>query len=272
MARCGTNTQTAWLPAVAKPKPPRPGFQELQYALTAHIRNPDAAAPPEGIEERRVAIYRELFYNNVESLLSGTFPVLRKVLSDEQWHALVRDYFANHESHTPLFLEIPREFLRYLTDERGQRDGDPPYLVELAHYEWVELAVQVLEDEPAFAEPGAAFDLLDGIPVVSPCAWSLCYRFPVHRIQPDFKPEEAPAEATFLVVYRDRHDKVGFVQINAVTARLLELLDGDATLTGRAALEAIATELDHPKPQTVIDGGREILSDLLRQDIVVGVR
>ncbi len=266
----------------AKPKPTRwqnvadkqrrPAFQEAQYALTAHIRDPDNVPPPDGIEERRLAIYRELFYNNTESLLAGTFPVLRRVMDDTAWHALIRDYFAHHQSHTPLFLEVPREFLRYLQDERGVRDGDAPYLLELAHYEWAELAVQILEDQPRFADDSATFDFLEGIPLVSPCAWYLCYSFPVHRIKPDFKPESAPPEATFLVVYRDRHDKVGFLQINAVTARLLEMLDNDPALTGRAALTAIAAEIQHPKPQTVIDGGQQILNNLYQHDIVIGTR
>ncbi len=54
--------------------------------------------------------------------------------------------------------------------------------------------------------------------------------------------------------------------------RLLELLDADRKLTGRAALTTIASELNHPKPQTVIDGGREILNNLYRHDIVIGTR
>ena len=263
--------QMRWL-AVADEQPTRLAFQDAQYALTAHIRDPENVPAPDGIEDRRLAIYRELFYNNTESLLAGTFPVLRQVMDDASWHALIRDYFAHHQSHTPLFLEIPREFLRYLQEERGQRDEDAPYLLELAHYEWVELAVQILEDQPAFAEASTLFDLIDGVPLVSPCAWTLCYSFPVHQIQPDFKPDSPPAEPTFLVVYRDRQDKVGFLQINAVTARLLELLDTDHELTGRAALTTIASELKHPKPQTVIDSGQEILNNLYRHDIVIGTR
>ncbi len=249
-----------------------PAFQRSQYALTAHIRDPENVPAPGGIEDRRLAIYRELFYNNTESLLAGTFPVLRQVLDDDTWHALIREYFARHQSHTPLFLEVPREFLRYLQEERGTVEADPPWLLELAHYEWAELAVQILEDQPAFGDPDAVVDFIDAVPLVSPCAWYLCYSFPVHQIQPGFTPDEAPAEATFLVVYRNRHDKVGFLQINGVTARLLEMLDSDRTLTGRAALTAIAAEIQHPNVDTVIDGGREIFANLYQHDILLGTR
>ena len=66
---------------------------------------------PDDVEDRRMAIYRELFYNNVEGFLSNSFPVLRKLHDDDRWHAMVRDFFSQHLAQTPLFLEIPREFL-----------------------------------------------------------------------------------------------------------------------------------------------------------------
>ena len=47
-----------------------PEFQQLQRQLTAHLRDP-GSPPPAGIEERRLKIYRELFYNNVEGFLAN---------------------------------------------------------------------------------------------------------------------------------------------------------------------------------------------------------
>ena len=54
-------------------------FQEAQRHFAAHIRNPDLNSAPSGIEDRRMSIYRELFYNNVESFISNGFPVLRSI-------------------------------------------------------------------------------------------------------------------------------------------------------------------------------------------------
>ncbi len=63
-------------------------------------------------------MYRELFFNNIEGFLSGNFPVLRKILDDQQWFALVQDFFAKHPCQSPYFSEIPEEFLDYLQNER----------------------------------------------------------------------------------------------------------------------------------------------------------
>jgi len=206
-------------------------FQRRQFEFAAHIRDPGANPRPAGVEERRMAIYRELFYNNVEGFLSDNFPVLRSIVTDERWHAMARDFFARHRSRTPYFAEIPQEFLTYLQNERGERPEDPPFLLELAHYEWVELALvfSAADRELPQADPNG--DLLAGVPLLSPLAWNLSYRFAVHRIGPDFQPQVPGAEPTHLVVYRNRQDQVEFLEINAVTQRLIELLkeNPDAT-------------------------------------------
>ena len=252
--------------------PDKPAFQELQYAFAAHIRDPESNAAPEGIEDRRLAIYRELFYNNVQSLLAGTFPVLRKILGDARWHRLVRQYFARHESHTPLFLEMPQEFLSYLQEEHELDEDEPEFILELAHYEWAELAVSILEDEPDMDTIDVRGDLVEGIPVVSPTAWSLAYSYPVHRIGPDEQPEEPGEEPTFLVVYRNLDDEVGFLDINAVTARLIELAEREEGVSGRQLLEQIAGEIGHDDPAVVVEAGRDIMEQLRRHDVILGTR
>jgi hypothetical protein len=250
----------------------RPEFIRRQYAFAAHIRDPEANPAPADVEDRRMAIYRELFYNNVENFLSGTFPVLRRIHDDAAWHAMARAFFAAHRSHSPLFLDIPREFLTWLREEREPRTGDFPFLYQLAHYEWVELAVSVSEETIDRDGIDPEGDLLEAVPVLSPLVWHLTYDYPVHRIGPDFLPAATDRQPTCLVVYRDRDDEVGFMEVNPVTKRLLELLGTENGATGRQLLLKIAAELSHPQPEVVIDGGREILENLRTKAIVTGTR
>src|SRR5690606_6965982 len=156
---------------------------------------------------------------NVRDLLGRSFPVLRKVLGEDAWRVMVRDWLVRHRARTPLFLELPQEFLRYLLESRGPQADDPPLLAELPHYERVELALSIDERELDMTGVDPDGDLLEGIPVLSPLALPLAYEWPVHRIGPEFQPATAPPEPTRLVVYRDRRDEVGFLEINLVTAR-----------------------------------------------------
>lgn len=219
-----------------------------------------------------MAIYRDLFYNNVEGFIANTFPVLRSLLDDTAWHAMVRDYFSGHRAQTPYFLEIPREFLAWLERERTPREDDLPFLQELAHYEWVELALSVSEETLDAADVDRDGDLLESVPVLSPLAWHFSYRFPVHQIAPGNTPDNPGEHPTHLVIYRDRNHEVGFLEVNPVTKRLLELVGADDGRSGRQLLGQIATEMNHPNPAVVIEGGTDILGQLHEKDIITGTR
>ncbi|MFN3544818.1 MAG: DUF2063 domain-containing protein [Thiobacillus sp.] len=243
----------------------RPEFQRWQFAFTAHLRDPQVNPRPAGVEARRMKIYAELLYNNVESFLLGCFPVLRQVLGARRWKKLVRAFFATHRSRTPYFRQIPDEFIQFLQGEWEVGDTYPPYTLALAHYEWIELVLSV-STRSAGRAVNTAGDLLDGVPVANPVLANLRYAWPVHRIAPRRK--VAPAE-TFLLVYRDADDTVRFVEINAFTARLIALLES-ATLTGRAALETVAAESAHPNPARVLEAGAALLADLRARGALLG--
>lgn len=250
-----------------------PRFQQQQLAFTAHIRDPHTAPIPENIEHRRMAVYSEIFYNGIDDQFSSNFPVLRQITPDEKWHAMLRDFFIQHRAETPLFTEIGLEFVEYLQSERKPQPDDWPFMLELAHYEYVELAVAISDaDKTPLAEYDPNGDLLAGSPVVAPTAWNLSYQYPVHQISPEYLPEEPPEQATHLVVYRDRQDEVHFLEINAVTQRLLSLLKENPQATGLNVLKQIAQELQHPEPDSVINAGAGLLQDLRERNVVLGSR
>ncbi|WP_237057931.1 HvfC family RiPP maturation protein [Microbulbifer sediminum] len=244
-------------------------FAEVQRRFAAHLRNPVENEAPAEIEDRRMGIYRDLIYNNIESFIASGFPVLRSLYSDEAWHRMVRDFVHHHASRSPYFLQISEEFLHYLQEERCTQESDPPFLLELAHYEWVELALDV---NPAQLPGGLDLegDVLAQVPVVSPLAWSLSYRFPVHMIGAGFQPQEPPADPTFLLVYRNREDEVGFMEINAVTARLLQLAE-PGNKTGRALLEDLAAEMNHGDVSAVVGFGESLMQQLLQAGVIAGL-
>lgn len=249
-----------------------PEFQQLQYEFAAHIRNPEKNSKPSEIEDRRMGIYRDLFFNNVKGFLEGNFPVFHNLCSEDYWLRLARDFFEKHHCHTPYFLEIGQEFLEYVGSEREANSEDPAFMQELLHYEWVELALDASVIELPLDNVDANGDLLKGHPVQSPLAWLLSYQFPVHCIRSDYQPETAPETPTYLIAYRNREDEVNFMEVNAVTGRLLYLLSEYEGLTGEQALMQIADEMNHPSSDQVVSGGIETLEHLRSKGIILGTK
>lgn len=177
----------------------------------------------------------------------------------------------HHQCRSPLFRQIPEEFLRYLETAHDYPEQTlPPYLKSLAHYEWIELALAVADVSVEMTTVDVAGDLLEGSPVLAPALALLSYDYPVQQISPRFKPKVPLAEPVHLLVFRNAADDVQFVEINQVTSRLLAILQ-TGSVTGRQALEKIATEMAHPDPQAIIEFGLPILLDLKTQGAILGV-
>lgn len=249
-----------------------PDFQRKQFEFAAWIRDPDNTRAPEGIEDRRLDIYRRLFQNNLATLLSSTFPVLRKLHTNTQWNDLIREFMVDYRADSPYFLEVPKEFLVFLQQRGAESYEDKPFLLELAHYEWVELAVSVSEDDIDTASIDRNGDLLKGVPVKSHQAWSLSYKYPVHRISIEYQPVEAPSEATFLVVYRRLDFTMGFLELNPVSARLLELIESNTHQSGEELLIGLAAELGYADGTQLVEHGHDIMQQMYGLDILLGTR
>ncbi|WP_295860296.1 putative DNA-binding domain-containing protein [uncultured Xanthomonas sp.] len=237
-----------------------------QFALTLHLRDPQRHPPPADIPPQRLAVYRALFFDNLAQLLSGQFPVLRATLGDTDWTALLRAFCAEHRARTPLFPRLGEELVAFLQ----QRAPDPqrPWLAELAHYETVELQVQIDDAVPPPHDPHG--DLLDGIPLLSPWLRLLRYRWPVQRIGPAWQPDTAPAQPICLLARREADGQVRFAELAPLAYAVLAALQ-PGTRSGRALLLDLAAA-HGLAPAALLDEGAALLERLRAQGSVLGTR
>lgn len=251
----------------------RPDFQDKQLEFAAHIRDPENVPAPDGIEDRRMAIYRELFFNNLRSLLSTTFPVLSELMGNQRWRQLIREFMQKHRAETPYFLKLPEEMIAFLENEYEPRDDDFPFLRELAHYEYVELALNTSEDETDLDGVDPDGDLLEQAPVKSVLTWAYAYHYPVHRISPDFLPTEPAEQPVYLALYRNADDKLGFMELNPLTAGLLDAIENNADgLTGEALIRTLGESIGYPDIDSLVSHGHVAMQEMLNLGILVGTR
>ena len=242
-----------------------PIFQQYQQQFTRHIRNPQANAKPPKVLGKRMRVYTEIVFHNLESSVATCFPVAKKTIGIRAWNKLIRGFFSAYQCHSPLFRQIPEEFLSYLETANNL----PPYLKSLAHYEWIELALAVADVALDIDGVDTDGDLLATQPVFAPALALLSYDYPVQLISPRFKPLQPLAQPINLLVFRDTDDNVRFVELNSVTARLLGILQAGAK-SGRQALEKLAEEMQHTDAQVMIQFGHGVLNDLKTQGAILG--
>ncbi|HEF4762692.1 TPA: putative DNA-binding domain-containing protein [Pseudomonas putida] len=241
---------------------------DQQSNMGLYLRDPQRYAPPPEMDPTRARVYRELVFNNLSSLISGTFPVLVKMLGEKRWRDLVRVFLRDYRAHTPKFGEIAEEFVEFLASEPAAlNDGSwPPFMVELAHYEWVEMALQQSEAEPLV--PGDVDGLLDHPLQVSPLAWPLAYAWPVQLVGPDYQPDAAPAEPTLLLVRRTEDWSVKFSALTPLAWRLLQRIGEFPELSGREQLQGLAVEAGATGSRGFFDNGWALLRQMQEEGVV----
>jgi hypothetical protein len=240
-------------------------FQDTQHAFIQHIKNPQANPFDGAIEDRRLKIYRELFFNNILGFLSSGFPVLESLYSEQQWKLLARKFFIEHECSSPYFIDISKEFVEYLSSEYELSESDPVFMRELAHYEWLELDVSVRKSN----QIAKAWDGHSKVIQVqmSDLASLVSYQYPVHQISTDFQPSQV-SEIVYLVIYRDALDEVNFTLVNAVSAHLLNTIVQQELTTVDSLTEMMIEAMPQLGVQQITESLQQVLQQLLHQEIL----
>lgn len=242
---------------VAPILPPKSPLAQTQERFTRYLRNPTDVAIPEGLDPRRMRVYQELVYENILSLLSGFFPVMDSLFSENEWRELIAEFIRDFKAETPYFPKLGEEFIFFLSARKAQ-DSELPFLLELAHYEWMELELYISEAERSMAMPVAQ---LEGASLqLSSVAVPLAYHYPVHRISEHFKPLAAPEEATYLLIFRDDEEKVRFYELQLLSYQLLMQIQQSPGGTAEEYLQALCPD-SHPAPNNFIQQGMALISD-----------
>ena len=71
--------------------------------------------------------------------------MLPRVLGEPRWACLTRAFIREHRCRTPYFHQIGQAFIDWLQERHGAAADDPPFLLELAHNERVELELEISE-------------------------------------------------------------------------------------------------------------------------------
>jgi hypothetical protein len=94
----------------------------------------------------------------------------------------------------------------------------------------------------------------------------------VHRIAKDYQPTEPGEALTFLVVCRKANDDMDFLELNPVTARLLELIEANEQDSGRELLLKLADEINYPDVEALLQHGAEAMQQMRQTEILLGTR
>jgi len=251
----------------------RSDLRETQLGFTSWLRDPEKTKAPADIPLRRMQAYRELVTNNVASAIDSCFPVASELVGAHRWENLVGSFFTEYRCTSPIYRDIPAQFLKWLeASAPADLRADYPWLLELLHYEWMELALDIDPEEIPSSGIAIHGRPLEGVPILNPLARLLTYRFAVHRISNESRPERPEPNPVHLVMVRQRDHEIGFLEVNPLVARLVEVLRDNDTRTGSEVLDSLQAEYPSIPPAAFRDGGTAALTELMQREIILGTR
>lgn len=123
------------------------------------------------LAQKDLSIYKSLIINSEEDLMSKTFPLTYKILEDN-WRAIVWNYYEDHPSQSPIFNRLSKDFSSFLASDKflSQYPNYPNYLAELNLYENTEIQIYNKEDQA----PSSS---------VCPVLQILEFKFPISQIK-----------------------------------------------------------------------------------------
>lgn len=204
----------------------------LQQRWADHVRAPSMPAP-DGIEARRLAVYRRLCIDSLDSLLAGSLPRLQEQLGEARWRSLVEHYYAHHACHTPLFPQIASEFAAWLATQ--DTFALPGWAAELAHYESTQQALHIEARDAGHSlqHTPAGRDVL----ALSALVRVLGYQWPVH--EDAAMDDAAVSEPTLLLLRRLADYELQVEELAPLAYALLSAFGSDGARVDDA-LQALA--------------------------------
>ena len=250
-----------------------PGFQQYQHQFVDYLRNKKELSKSLPEESR---IYAELYYSTVESCLHMCFPICSELLGEESWQQLMQCFIKEHRCQSPLYREIPNEFISYLLTNKPVMIL-PEFINDLTHYEWMELILETAEENSTPTLFPQKITLLKSVPILNPVLHIVQYRYPVQDITASdtlwknwrMRTEPYVQTSTILAGFRDSQEQVKFVELNPVTARLIEILKNN-TRNQEHVLLQLSDEIQYSDPKQFLEFGRDMLKQLSEQHIIIG--
>lgn len=191
--------------------------QDYRAQLTAHLRNPTQHPAPADSDAERLAVYQRLIRNNLHNFLDRCFTHARALMSESAWSDAKEAFVAHGNAHSPLFSDIPAQFLAH---HQAQRLLSPQVLAVM-DAECRELAAEIAPNSPPTRLTVAALQALETT-AFDALNWRLSesaslahYAFRVHQ-------SKAEAGQCFSVIWRDESDRVQVLVASPADFQLLQ--------------------------------------------------
>ena len=225
----------------------------------------DAAALTQDFS--RLLVYRKLVRGNLKEALRATLPRTLARLG-AHFEPDFAEFLRVAPPVTHYLRDLTPRFLSFVAARWAANPNLPPYLIDLARHEALQVEVASLLARPkhhisAELSVDEGVEFIDAVRLVQ-------YGFAVHRLPEDETSTEAPEPGVVtLLVYRSPEHDVRYLELGAFAAALLSGLLTER-LPLRAALAHAAQQVSLPLDDELLSRAARLLAELAERGALLG--
>lgn len=238
---------------------------EQQQLLAAYCRN-GVDVEILGTTDGRLHNYRRLVFNVVRDALSSTYPLTYNLLEINEWEDLCKSFFSDHKCQDPQVWRMPFELIKYVQEFKVDLTKKYPQLIELLHFEWLEVEYYMMPDQKFPEEK--TIDLWTSPWQLNPESEIMHLTYPVHLKNARFI-SRSDQGMYFCLIYRQPDTfKVKFLNLSPFFAWLLSRVKDSSVALSEMGQE-IEDAFNISDPEALKENIRPFFEKLVADGMVV---
>ncbi len=219
------------------------------------------------INEKRIPIYHNMIFSNIEKYLKYAYPITYDLLSKKQWDQLTYEFVTEHDCTTAAFRKMPKELCIFVKKRNYAKEFQIPYLDDLLLFEWLEIEVHQMPDQ-TFEKHRVIGDVLKDQLLLNPEFILYRFSYPVFKKHP--LPKETNAGSYPLFIYRHPDTlNVHFISLSPFFATVIQELTQKSS-SGKAVLKKVLKAHPIADENKVFSTGKAFFESLLKERAIYG--
>ncbi|MCX7729291.1 MAG: putative DNA-binding domain-containing protein [Bacteroidia bacterium] len=233
-------------------------IQQSLLAKYTRTGNAELISKLKEVKTKGIQYYRHLIFNIVYDGIANAYPIMTDFFGEDKMKHFIEQFFSEHQCQNPQVWAMPKEFMDYFLHHQKEVIQQYPFLPDLMLFEWKEIELFMMPDEPMphYTEQGR---ILKDKLILNPEIQILHVQYPVHLYHPKKIDVQQHKGSYFILIHRHPDTKdVLFTHLSLLSVKILEyLFEEPLTLNVLAEKLKLNSTKEHNKLRKFLVQGLE---------------
>lgn len=209
-----------------------------------------------------------MVFHVAEEAINAAYPLTKNLLAEREWTVVVKDFYRSGAMESPQLWRMPEALIAFVDKNYAQLQRKYPFLLELMHFEWAEIAVYMMPDNKV--EMPLNGDVENDHIVINPEMELLHFHFPVY-LKPAGTISINDRSNFFVSLHRHPESgKVLFTNLSPLTAQMIALLHEGVKMDLNTLVKLSCSSLQIAYKSDYLPQAMRFLDQCIQNQLILG--